>query len=110
MLVDEAAPLGGTMLLSLSTRRARAEGMCPKRRMHAETRKRYIRGLAAGDGRAEPSFFYLDTHTGGSSSSSSATLARDDHMRKRDTAYREIRRRIWRHRKKEVGTRRRREL
>lgn len=26
-------------------------GMCPKRRMHGETRKRYIRGLAAGDGR-----------------------------------------------------------
>lgn len=37
----------------------RREGMCPKRRMHAETRKRYIRGLAAGDGRAGPSFFYL---------------------------------------------------
>lgn len=35
------------------------EGMCPKRRMHAETRKRYIRGLAAGDGRPRPSFFYL---------------------------------------------------
>lgn len=35
------------------------EGMCPKRRMHAETRKRYIRGLAAGDGRPGPSFFYL---------------------------------------------------
>jgi len=34
-------------------------GMCPKRRMHAETRKRYIRGLAAGDGRPEPSFFHL---------------------------------------------------
>lgn len=34
-------------------------GMCPKRRMHAETRKRYIRGLAAGDGRPGPSFFHL---------------------------------------------------
>lgn len=33
--------------------------MCPKRRMHTETRKRYIRGLAAGDGRPKPSFFYL---------------------------------------------------
>lgn len=54
--------------------------MCPKRRMYAKTRKRYIRGLAAGDRRAElePSFFYLDTQA--------ATLkARDDHMRKRDT-------------------------
>ncbi|KAL2750505.1 hypothetical protein V1477_001295 [Vespula maculifrons] len=37
----------------------RGGGMCPKRRMHGETRKRYIRGLAAGDGRPEPSFFHL---------------------------------------------------
>jgi len=33
--------------------------MCPKRRMHAETRKRYIRGLAAGDGRPGAIFLPL---------------------------------------------------
>lgn len=32
-------------------RRRKENGMCPKRRMHAETRKRYIRGLATGDER-----------------------------------------------------------
>lgn len=59
--------------------------MCPKRRMHAETRKRYIRGLAAGDRRAElePSFFYLDTQA--ATLRARARRVRDDHMRKRDT-------------------------
>lgn len=66
------------------------EGMCPKRRMHAETRKRYIRGLAAGDGRPEPSFFYLDTFSFIHAPLQKFTRTCEIHMRKRDTLYREI--------------------
>lgn len=74
-VVDEQQH-GGTAKEGGRWWRWRRGGMCPKRRMHAETRKRYIRGLAAGDGRP-----------GGHLSS---TYTCDIHMRKRDTLYREI--------------------
>lgn len=66
------------------------EGMCPKRRMHAETRKRYIRGLAAGDGRPEPSFFHLDTFSFTYVPLQKFPGTCEIHMPKRDTLYRDL--------------------